>query len=131
METRFRFPKTERLHHKKLIDQLFTDGQRSFKHPIMAVWKVCDLPEPVPVQVAFSVPKKHFKLAVKRNLIKRRLREAYRLQKAEFVSALKEQDIQVAVLFVTLKTDNISYDQLSPKIRLLLREIAAKAQHAE
>lgn len=131
METRFRFPKTERLHRKKLIDQLFTSGQRSFKHPIMAVWKICELSETVPAQVGFSVPKKHYKRAVKRNLIKRRLREAYRLQKTDFHTVLQERGIQVAVLFVTLKTDNISYDELSPKIRLLLREIAAKTQHAE
>jgi len=32
---------------------------------------------PYPAQAAFSVPKKSFRLAVTRNLIKRRMREAY------------------------------------------------------
>lgn len=130
METQYGFPKSERLRHKKLIDELFVSGQRSFKHPIMAVWKVCDIPEKVSAQVGFSVPKKHYKRAVKRNLVKRRLREAYRLQKQELVAALEAEGKQVAILFVTLKTDNISYEELSPKILLLLREIAAKIQHA-
>lgn len=33
-------------------------------------------------RILVSVPKKHFKRAVKRNLLKRRIREAYRTQKA-------------------------------------------------
>lgn len=77
----FSLGKKERLSKEIWIKQLFEEGSSFYFHP----FKVLYLPHPDPGstvnEVLFSVPKRQFKRAVDRNAIKRRLREAYRLNK--------------------------------------------------
>ena len=77
----FGFPKKEKLKSKKLIDQLFAEGKSVSSFPVKLIYLKTELPEEVPIQAAVTVPKKNFKSAVKRNRIKRLLRECYRLNK--------------------------------------------------
>ncbi|MBQ9169341.1 MAG: ribonuclease P protein component [Bacteroidaceae bacterium] len=73
------FPKTERLCSRKALEELFGGGHRSVSaFPIRAVYMPNDVGA---VRVMVSVSKRYFKRAVRRNRIKRQLREAYRLQK--------------------------------------------------
>lgn len=74
------FGKEEKLKSRKRIEQLFAEGKSVKAYPVIAVF----LPNEDSVvhsQVGFSVSKKRFKKAVDRNLVKRRMREAYRLNK--------------------------------------------------
>lgn len=79
--------KYDRLHRQKRIDYLFSAGKSAVSYPIrvVAVPAALDLldveAEPA-LQTLFSVAKKRFKRAVQRNRHKRRMREAYRLEKA-------------------------------------------------
>ncbi len=75
------FSKQERLCSRKAIEALFENGKSFYCHPFLVVWSYTDMEMPFPAQVAFSVSKRDFKLAVTRNLIKRRAREAYRKNK--------------------------------------------------
>lgn len=77
------FKKEERLCNIKLIEKLFNNGSSFLLYPFRIVWLSEDLSSNFPVQVLISVPKRKFKRAVDRNLIKRRIREVYRLQKSE------------------------------------------------
>jgi len=77
------FKKEERLCNKRLIDSLFHTGSSFLCYPFKVSWLFSNSPQPFPVQVLFSVPKKRFKRAVDRNLVKRRMREAYRLYKQQ------------------------------------------------
>lgn len=71
--------KEERLCSRKALEELFAGGRQSFSaYPIRAVFMPNGLDV---VRVMVSVSKRYFKRAVKRNRIKRQLREAYRLQK--------------------------------------------------
>lgn len=125
------FPSIEHLKHKRKFDELFSSGKRDFKHPIMVLWKETEVQNSTPLQAGFSVPKKHFKKAIERNRIKRRLREAYRTQKAPLFDRLKSSGRQLTLLFVIVKPDNISYEELQPKILLLLQGIEDAVFHAE
>ena len=75
------FKKHERLSKKKFIDELFKSGTTFFDFPFKIFYLVHSHDDVSPVQVLFSVPKRLYKKAVKRNLIKRRIREAYRQNK--------------------------------------------------
>ena len=79
----YSFSKEERLCSVKLIDKLFHSGSSFLLYPFRIIWLKETLPVETPVQVLISVPKKKFKRAVDRNLLKRRIREIYRLQKSE------------------------------------------------
>ena len=74
------FPKREKLTSEKLIQELFSKGSSFYSFP----FKVISLPLPessASHQILFSVSKRTFKKTVDRNLIKRRMRESYRLNK--------------------------------------------------
>src|SRR5688572_3532112 len=75
------FRKEERLKKEKLIKELFEKGSSFYLYP----FKVYVMHNPDQAytfhQVLFSVSKRNFKRAVDRNLIKRRMREAFRLNK--------------------------------------------------
>lgn len=77
------FKKEERLCNIKLIEKLFSNGSSFLVYPFRIIWLSEDSSSNFPVQVLISVPKRKFKRAVDRNLIKRRIREVYRLQKSE------------------------------------------------
>ncbi len=79
------FKKEERLCSIKLIDELFRNGSSFLFYPFRITWLPADLPADIPVKILISAPKKKFKRAVDRNLIKRRIREIYRLNKSEML----------------------------------------------
>ena len=89
---------------------------------------VTDFPIPGPAQVAFSVPKKRFKRANKRNLIKRRLRESYRLNKNNFYQDLHQKGIHIQLLIVYIAPEILSYQKIEPKIKSILEYIMANVQ---
>ena len=78
------FGKEERLCSRKAIEDLFSGGHQSVSaYPIRAVFMPREEPG---IRIMVSVSKRYFKRAVKRNRIKRQIREAYRLQKELLLS---------------------------------------------
>lgn len=90
-----------RIKQKQVFDQLFAGGQSVWQHPIRFSW-ICpgDLSqEETLLQVGFSVPKRKFKRAHDRNLLKRRMREAFRLQQQQLQELCHSKGMHVRLLF--------------------------------
>ncbi len=125
------FKKGERLHSKKLIGRLFTEGVSFFVYP----FKVVYLTEPsisgYPVQILLSVSKQKFKHAVKRNRVKRLIREAYRKNKS-LVYEQQNKDKQTMLVGLIYVADTImDYHQIEKKIILILQRLKKKDEKAD
>ncbi|GGI28573.1 ribonuclease P protein component [Pedobacter mendelii] len=79
----YTFRKEERLCSRKHLDLLFKNGSSFLLYPFRVSYLFINEPSEVRAQVVINVPKKRYKHAVDRNLLKRRIREAYRLNKLE------------------------------------------------
>jgi ribonuclease P protein component len=94
------YKKSERLCSRKIIGTLFEEGNIFYNSLFKVVWAVSQIPSSGPAQVAFSVSKRGFRLAVTRNLIKRRMRESYRKNKNVLYDHLLAQNIQLAFVVI-------------------------------
>ena len=97
---RHTFTKEERLCSKKVIDKLFSEGESFLSFPLKIVYLQTELPSKNKVQIGFSVSKKIFKKAVKRNFLKRRMREAYRLNKHLLTGKVADKQMAIFVIFI-------------------------------
>lgn len=104
------FEKSERLCSRKIIGTLFEEGNIFYNSLSKVVWNKSQDSTSAPAQVAFSVSKRGFRLAVTRNLIKRRMREAYRKNKNTLYDHLLSQNIKIA--FVVILRGNAVPDYL-------------------
>lgn len=83
----FIFSKEERLRGRDRVSELFSRGERFVLYPFKILY--IERPENSLNKLLVTVPKRVFSKANVRNKIKRRVREAYRLNKAQFPSKKK------------------------------------------
>ena len=108
---RYTLSKEERLSWKRYIDLLVAKGQSFVAFPLRVVY--LPVGESVaPVSILVSVPKKKFKRAVKRNLIKRQVREAYRIHKYTLVDPLTIQSKHLLVAFLYLDKETHPFSMI-------------------
>ncbi|MCF6356560.1 MAG: ribonuclease P protein component [Draconibacterium sp.] len=120
----FSFKKEERLTSKKVIDKLFSEGSSFLSFPLKVIFSETSLPSKYPVQAAFSVGKRNFKLAVRRNLIKRKMRESYRLNKFQLYNALTDK--QMAVFFIFIGKEIPKYEQINTAMKKGIKKLIAE-----
>ena len=121
------FPKKEKLKNKKLIDQLFVGGKSVTSYPIKLFYIKADLSSEVPIQAGVTVPKKNFKSAVKRNRIKRLLRESYRRNKGLVFNNSKGT---FAFLFLYLGKEMPDSSIVEENLVAALKKFKKKIDHA-
>ena len=89
--------------------------------PIRVVYMPVEQGE-VPASILISVSKRRFKRAVKRNRVKRQIREAYRKNK----SLLVDEEQRLAVAFIYLSDELIATSELEEKMKIALARISEK-----
>ena len=118
-----RLRKVERLRSKKEIDSLFKAGRSTKAYPFLAVWQTAESESPFPAQMAVSVAKKRIKRAVDRNLVKRRVREAYRREKLTLYKALTEKGLTLKLMFIFTGKEIPSYEQTQVEIKRIVKRL--------
>lgn len=127
--------RAERLRSLKVIRRLFEEGRSGFVYPFRYLW-LADEDEGATeivgasatevvsggVEVLFSVPKRFLKRANKRNLVRRRAKEAYRLGKGEIVAAAGKRKVRIALVYSTKKIHE--YRTINNAIERILGEIS-------
>ena len=122
----FTFGKEEKLCSRKSIDRLFLKGEAFIAYPLRVQFMPAILPEDVPVQAMFSVPKKRIKRAVKRNLLKRRMREAYRLNKHPLCDVLLQNKQQLALAFILVAKDEVDYSAIEKGMKKAIARLVSE-----
>ena len=116
--------KAERLNRKKVIEKMFAGGSRSFSlFPLRVVCLPVEELD-VPVSVLVSVSKRRFKRAVKRNRVKRLIREAYRLNKQPLLEAVQRSGCRLAVAFIYLSDRLFDFSLIADRMQLALQRMS-------
>lgn len=119
------FSKPERLCSIRIIAGLFEKGHSFAVSLLNVVWAKSSVPLPFPAQVAFSVPKKKFRHATTRNLIKRRMREAYRKQKSLLYDFLRSQKIWMVFILVYRGNEPAEYKEIEKAVADALTKLCS------
>ena len=125
--------KKERLKGQQFFDDLFKQGQSDFLFPFKLVYIQIDQVDEENPQFLFgvSVPKRKFRKAVDRNRLKRLIREAYRLNKPQYISVIPKSQSRFALLYIYVGDLNPSLEFLSQRMRKLNGKWISKIENAK
>ena len=126
-KTSLAFPRKEKLKSKKQIDALFAQGLSLNTYPLKLLYLEVDFPDGATTKTMFVVPKRNIRSAVKRNRIKRLLREAYRLNRGHTFNNI-EGNFALAILY--LGKEMPDYALIEKKMIGLLDKFLKKKPHA-
>lgn len=118
IKEKYTFGKQEKLCSKTEIDNLFASGESFIAYPLRVVYTLEDIADNAPhnPKILISVSKKKFKRAVKRNRVKRLVREAYRLNKSLFTTLFYPQKKNINIAFIYLKDELPDYNEIEKAI---------------
>lgn len=122
----YTLPRSERLRSLKAIRRLFGEGHSGFVYPFRYVWiadRRAGEAEGRGIEAMFSVPKKFHKRANKRNLLKRRTREAYRLNREALSRAVAERDVTLDIAFVYSTKECHSHKTITNALQRILEQV--------
>ncbi|MDE6010308.1 MAG: ribonuclease P protein component [Muribaculaceae bacterium] len=138
------FRKAERLRYKSLVDPLFREGKSMFEYPLRMVWRPVSaddlaasfrtgVPADIaPLQMMVTVPKKRRRRAVDRVLIRRRIREAWRLQRHALRDALASNPglRTLSVGFIFAADTDIPYRKIEAGMARLITKLHNKLSNS-
>ena len=119
----FEFSKKHKLCSEKSIKRMFEIGSAITESPFRAVWIVESNEDGVYVKTLINVSKKQFKFAKDRNLIKRRIREVYRLNNKNLENHLSSRKLQINLAILYNYDKILDYSFMTKKINLLLSRL--------
>jgi len=118
----FEFPKKQKLCNETVIKAMFSNGKSFTTSSVRLVWN--DDSDQVTIKSIIVVPKKKIRLAVKRNIIRRRMKEAYRLHKFDLENMLKAKKLQLSIAMIYQKEKILPYKTVEEEIKFILERLS-------
>ena len=116
-----RLDKSERLRSFGRLRRLFQSGRGGFIYPFRYI--VCtESSDTLSASILFSTPKKIHKRANRRNLLRRRMREAYRLNKSVLTASGKTGAVDIALIYSSREVHD--YKTIENGVKRILRAVA-------
>lgn len=138
METdKFTLRKSAKLRHRTLVQSLFEKGKSVYSGPLRVTYRPLtreqleesfrvQVPDRMgPVQMMITVPKKKRRHAVDRVLMRRRIREAFRLQYRPLRTLIEDNpDIRtLSLAFVYMQSENLPYEAVAIAMESVMAKI--------
>lgn len=138
----FSFPKSSRLHHRSLVEGLFRLGKSFYEFPFRVSWRTLTdeelnknfrniVPEGIgKVQLMITVPKKKRRKATQRVLMRRRIREAFRLNHHPLSSHIEiNPDIRtLSLALIYVHDKELPYSMVEEKMKNLIVKLIRKIE---
>jgi len=125
----YSFKKGERLKRRKLIGRMFNREGNSFAvYPLRIIWLEAELDSDFPAQFTLSVPKRAFPKAAHRNVLRRRIREAYRLNKHQLYDAIEADEKQYAIMLIYTAREPLPYADVEKAVQKIIRKFIKKVK---
>ena len=135
----FTYKKKDKLKSRKQTQYLFSKGQSIQVFPIKLIYTI-EQTDPDDsnamiqsdgiVQAGVGAPSRTFRKAVQRNRVKRLLREAYRLEKPNFINQLNLANKRLNLFFLYIDAQVLVQAEVQSKLRealaILIKKIAIK-----
>jgi len=123
---KFSYSKAEKLKSRKIIESMFVEGKSVGVFPLRLFYLELPETERVPFKTAVSVSKKNFKSAVKRNYIKRLLRETYRLNKLQLAEGSSKK---YALLLLYVGKETPDFQQMEKSMKTLINKFLQQTKN--
>ena len=126
MDNRRTFNKKERISYQREIDFLFKQGEVFTSFPFRIIYLEQKPYSGATASILISVPKRKFKRAVKRNRMKRLVREAYRLNKTSLIEHFQEKESGLLIAFIFIGNELYDWKEIEAAVQKTLKILIEK-----
>lgn len=127
MAKKYGFGKKDKLKSRKQIEALFASGKSFSAPPLRVTFRFLPSENDIYLQAGVTASKKYYKKAVDRNRVKRLIREAYRLQKAELADYLVQNRLMAHIFFIYTAQEILPFIEIKQAMGQCLKRLKQKA----